>query len=219
MTLRIFGARQNSHSHSQLYCCDHSALTTPHPWSLRSPTKQRLLSSLELDKTWERSNDPWHQYFCKHRNTHWWHIYYHTLAKVSRENFSKVPGLLWLSRRERRLRARWGRGSSEKQKKKLPRSGQSKNLMSSIANAPTPLQHSKSPKPHFCPKFVLTNFFSRFQLPKVVENLSTDARSDYPKDPAVLKTLRDSELLRCGVFTLPPLFTTVWTPFWEESSL
>ena len=29
-----------------------------------------------------------------------------------------------------------------------------------------------------------------------------------PKDPAVLKTLRDSELLRRSVFTTPPIFTT-----------
>ena len=30
----------------------------------------------------------------------------------------------------------------------------------------------------------------------------------YPKDPAVLKTVRDSELLRRSVFTTPPRFTT-----------
>ena len=29
------------------------------------------------------------------------------------------------------------------------------------------------------------------------------------KDPAVLKILRDSELLRRGVFTTPPIFTTL----------
>ena len=33
-----------------------------------------------------------------------------------------------------------------------------------------------------------------------------------PKDPAVLKTLRDSELLRRGVFTTPPRFTTPCEP-------
>ena len=30
----------------------------------------------------------------------------------------------------------------------------------------------------------------------------------HPKDPAVLKTVRDSELLRRSVFTTPPRFTT-----------
>ena len=30
-----------------------------------------------------------------------------------------------------------------------------------------------------------------------------------PKDPAVLKTLRDSELLRRSVFTTPSIFTTL----------
>ena len=30
-----------------------------------------------------------------------------------------------------------------------------------------------------------------------------------PKDPAVLETLRDSELLRHSVFTAPPIFTTL----------
>ena len=34
------------------------------------------------------------------------------------------------------------------------------------------------------------------------------APTSYPKDPAVLKTLRDSELLRRSVFTTPPRFTT-----------
>ena len=38
-----------------------------------------------------------------------------------------------------------------------------------------------------------------------------------PKDPAVLKTLRDSELLHRGVFTTPPIFATVWTLPWEEN--
>ena len=38
----------------------------------------------------------------------------------------------------------------------------------------------------------------------------------HPKDPAVLKTLRDSELLRRSVFTTPPIFTTVWTPLWGK---
>ena len=43
--------------------------------------------------------------------------------------------------------------------------------------------------------------------------------SDYPKDPAVLKTLRDSELLRRSVFTTAPRFTTVWTPLWGAKCL
>ena len=33
--------------------------------------------------------------------------------------------------------------------------------------------------------------------------------SQNPKDPAVLKILRDSELLRRSVFTTPPIFTTL----------
>ena len=38
-----------------------------------------------------------------------------------------------------------------------------------------------------------------------------------PKDPAVLKTLRDTELLRRSVLTTPPRFTTPWTLLWEEN--
>ena len=41
----------------------------------------------------------------------------------------------------------------------------------------------------------------------------------HPKDPAVLKILRDSELLRRSFFTTPPVFTTVWTPLWGEKCL
>ena len=41
----------------------------------------------------------------------------------------------------------------------------------------------------------------------------------YPKDPAVLKTLRDSEVLRRSVFTKPRIFTTVWTPVWGKKCL
>ena len=41
----------------------------------------------------------------------------------------------------------------------------------------------------------------------------------YPKDPAVLKTVRDSELLRRSVFTTPPRFTTLWTLLWEDKCL
>ena len=42
---------------------------------------------------------------------------------------------------------------------------------------------------------------------------------NFPKDPTILKTLQDSELLRCSVFTTPPILTTVWTLFREESCL
>ena len=42
-------------------------------------------------------------------------------------------------------------------------------------------------------------------------------RSTNPKDPAVLKTLRDSELLRRSVFATPPRFTMLWTLLWEEN--
>ena len=35
-----------------------------------------------------------------------------------------------------------------------------------------------------------------------------------PKDPPILKILRDSELLRRSVFTTRPRFTTPWTPLW-----
>ena len=41
----------------------------------------------------------------------------------------------------------------------------------------------------------------------------------HPKDPAVLKTLRDSKLLRRSVFTTPPIFTTLRTLRWEEECL
>ena len=35
------------------------------------------------------------------------------------------------------------------------------------------------------------------------------SRQTHPKDPAVLKTLRDSELLRHSVFIAPPIFNTL----------
>ena len=41
---------------------------------------------------------------------------------------------------------------------------------------------------------------------------------DYPKDPAVLKILRASELSRRSVFTMPPIFTALWTPLWGKSA-
>ena len=43
--------------------------------------------------------------------------------------------------------------------------------------------------------------------------------ASYPEDPAVLKTLRDSELLRRSVSTTPPRFTTPHTLLWEEKCL
>ena len=48
-------------------------------------------------------------------------------------------------------------------------------------------------------------------VPKLLRN--------YPKDPAVLKTLRDSELLRRSVFTTPPKITTLRTLLWEQRCL
>ena len=41
----------------------------------------------------------------------------------------------------------------------------------------------------------------------------------HPEDPAVLKTVRDNELLRRSVFATPPRFTTLWTLLWEETCL
>ena len=38
---------------------------------------------------------------------------------------------------------------------------------------------------------------------------STFVAEPHPKDPAVLKTLQDSELLRRSVFTTPSIFTTM----------
>ena len=40
-------------------------------------------------------------------------------------------------------------------------------------------------------------------------DLSAKLRENHPKDPAVLKRLRDSELLRRGVSTTPPIFTAL----------
>ena len=39
--------------------------------------------------------------------------------------------------------------------------------------------------------------------------LVSEIASDFAKDPAVLKTLRDGELLRRSVFTTPPTFATL----------
>ena len=42
----------------------------------------------------------------------------------------------------------------------------------------------------------------------------------YPKDPAVLKTLQDSESLHRSVFSMPPpRFATLWALLWEERCL
>ena len=46
---------------------------------------------------------------------------------------------------------------------------------------------------------------------KLLRTCSQSVLHLLPKDPAVLKTLRDSELLRRSVFTTPPRFTTLRT--------
>ena len=49
----------------------------------------------------------------------------------------------------------------------------------------------------------------QLQRPQMARpRMSTRYVDDFPKDPAVLKILQDSELLRRSVFTTPPIFTT-----------
>ena len=66
---------------------------------------------------------------------------------------------------------------------------------------------SKREGPHFWPVEAIG--FSELRTPLVHACPSDDKglRQPCPKDPVVLKTLWDSELLRCVVFTTPPIFT------------
>ena len=41
----------------------------------------------------------------------------------------------------------------------------------------------------------------------------------HSRDPDVLKTLQDSELIRRSVLSTPPRLTTLWTLLWEEECL
>ena len=52
---------------------------------------------------------------------------------------------------------------------------------------------------------------TQLKTPTKKEEASRTFQVEVPKDPAVLKTLRDSELPRRSVFTMPPIFTTVCT--------
>ena len=62
-------------------------------------------------------------------------------------------------------------------------------------------------------------FFVPYDLAQSPQTEIWTPSKNYPKDPAVLKIVRDSDLLRRSVFATPPRFTTPWTPLWEDKCL
>ena len=58
-------------------------------------------------------------------------------------------------------------------------------------------------------QFFIERFVSQSSAPNSDSGGAKSPVQKFPKDPAVLKTLRDSELLRRSVFTTPAIFTTL----------